>query len=79
MNAWEANEHRAPERASLVRNVLAFRDPLDPWLPFPQNDCCFGFGEDSLPLPLGTLFILWEHWPAITGPCPGASEPFTPL
>jgi len=79
MDPWEAKEPWAPQRASLVRNVLAFRDQLDPWLPFPQNDCCFGFGEDSLPLPLGALFILWERWPAITGPSPGASEPFTPL
>ena len=70
MNPWEASEHRAPERATLVRNVLAFRDQLDPWLPFPQNACCFSFGEDSRPLPLGALFILWERWPAITGPCP---------
>ena len=66
----EASEHRTPERASLVRNVLAFRDQLDPWLPFPQNACCFGFGEDSLPLPLGALLLLWERWPRITGPCP---------
>ena len=70
MNAWGDNEHRAPEKASLVRNVLAFRDQLDPWLPFPQNACCFSFGADGLPLPVGVLLVLWERWPAITGPCP---------
>ena len=37
MDPWEAKEHRAPQRASLVRNVLAFRDQLDPWLPFPMS------------------------------------------
>jgi len=70
MNPWGDNEHRAPEKASLVRNVLAFRDQLDPWLPFPQNACCFSFGADGLPLPVGALLVLWERWPAITGPCP---------
>ncbi len=70
MNPWEAREYKVPENACLVRNVLRFRTQLDLWLPFPQNACCFGFGDDSLPLPLGALFILWERWPALTGPCP---------
>jgi hypothetical protein len=37
MDPWEAKKHRAPQRASLVRNVLAFRDQLGPWLPFPMS------------------------------------------
>ena len=37
MNAWEAKEPRAPQRATLVRNVLAFRDQLDPWLLFSMS------------------------------------------
>ena len=41
----------------------------NPWLPFPQSTCPFGFGDDSRPLPIGALFILWERDPRWRGPC----------
>lgn len=54
----------------LIRNLIACRDHLDPWLPFPQINCTFSFGPEGLPLPLGALYYLWQRWPAARGPCP---------
>lgn len=73
MHPFKIGEKRDPERSAIIRGVLEFRDELialDPWLPFPQNSCCFGFGEDDRPLPVGALLLLWESWPACSGVCP---------
>jgi hypothetical protein len=44
----------------LVKALLKHRQELDPWLEFPQSDCCFRFGEARTPLPIGALHRLWE-------------------
>jgi hypothetical protein len=76
MNELETNTRKATtdERgfASIIRSTRAFRKELlqlDPWIPFPQNSCCFEFGPHHRPLPIGALFILWDEWPACTGTC----------
>lgn len=36
-----------PELAAIIRSTLTCRKELiqlDPWIPFPQNSCCFEFG-----------------------------------
>jgi len=72
MGSCEIPVSKDSEMASVIRNVLKFKQELldlDPWLPFPQNSCCYSFGEGGRPLPLGALFILWEKWPEFTGSC----------
>jgi hypothetical protein len=66
----EQNSAHTPARAQLVKALIQRRDELDPWLPFPQSTCPFGFGDDSRPLPIGALFILWDRDPRWRGPCP---------
>ena len=72
MRANEKPAFKYPEIASVIRGVQKFKKELlqlDPWLPFPQNTCCYSFGSEGRPLPLGALFILWEKWPESTQPC----------
>lgn len=60
------------EKAVLIRAILGLgelTEKLDPWLPFPQNSCCFLFGKDKLPIPVGALLFLWEKTPLFTGKC----------
>ena len=73
MYPWTVGNAQAPELAALIRSVSKFKNELpqlDHWLPFPQNACCYSFGKDRRPLPIGALFLLWEKWPASTGTCP---------
>ena len=76
MSELETNTRKAtterPGLAAIIRSTLTFRKELlqlDPWIPFPQNSCCFDFGPHRRPLPIGALFILWDEWPACTGTC----------
>ena len=76
MSELETNTRKAtierPELAAIIRSTLTFRKELlqlDPWIPFPQNSCCFDFGPHRRPLPIGALFILWDEWPTCTGTC----------
>ena len=53
------------ELAQVIRAANRHRGELlklDPWIPFPQNGCCFRFGDEKTPLPIGALFRLWDHW-----------------
>lgn len=65
--------HPAHCAAEVIRRILA-RDrngpPLDPWLPFPQRSCCFGFGERNSPIPVGALLKLWESGAPFRQVCP---------
>ena len=73
MNPWQIREKKVPALTWVLRGLLKFKEELlklDPCLPFPQNACCYSFGERNQPLPVGALFILWEKWPACTGSCP---------
>jgi hypothetical protein len=68
---WE-RKGQMPELARVIKACIEHRDELladDPWLPFPQNTCCFSFGEKGLPLPIGAAFFLWDQWPDFTGTC----------
>ncbi len=72
MEPKKVQAFKYPEIASILRGMLKFKKELlelDPWLPFPQNTCCYSFGADGRPLPIGALFILWEKWPECTKPC----------
>jgi hypothetical protein len=65
------------ETLELVRALRGFGRVLvdrDPWIPFPQRGCNLGFGFDALPLPIGALAHLWEHWPAMHGSCASCGE-----
>ncbi len=65
---------KAPGEALLIGHVLMCRDEikkLDPWVPFPQQACCFCFGRSKMPLPVGALLTLWAEWLPSTGTCPG--------
>ena len=71
--AWQDTGRWNPPGAEAVRQLIANREillDLDPWAPVPQGSCTFGFGEDSLALPIGALVRLWDAWPAATGSCP---------
>lgn len=65
----EQKSAHTPALARLVKVLIQRRGELNPWLPFPQSTCPFGFGDDSRPLPIGALFILWERDPRWRGPC----------
>lgn len=58
-----------PNKAKLLKKLLEFRatgEPIDLWLTFPQNLCCFAFGKHKGPVPIGALFLLWSAgWPYI--------------
>lgn len=60
-----------PFLAEVLRR-LAQRSPesLDPWLPFPQSGCSYGFGRPPRPLPIGALRLLWAHGHPFRQPCP---------
>lgn len=69
----EREEGPDPVAAEVIRLIFE-RDDLDPWLAFPQRTCCFNFGEEKRPLPIGALRILWAAgWPW-TSPCPACVE-----
>ena len=73
LNPLEVRDETDPELALVIRATRQYREQLlarDAWLPFPQNSCCYAFGPGKRPLPVGALFILWDHWPACTGECP---------
>jgi ribosomal protein S27E len=76
LNLGEKNDNRkhdSHEKAAIIRAILSLGDlsgKLDPWLPFPQNSCCFLFGKDKLPIPVGALVYLWDNCPLFTGKCP---------
>ena len=57
-------EHgEAPELTLVLRQLhqrVHAGAPPDPWLAFPQSECCYGFGEDKRPVPIGALFYLWS-------------------
>lgn len=61
-----------PIVAETIRRLLdawALGKKLDPWLPFPQTMCCFSFGEERKPLPIGALRVLWSKYPEFKKPC----------
>jgi hypothetical protein len=69
---WRTRGRADADLAKLITALLARREEVlsvDPWLPFPQNCCCFGFGEGQRPLPVGALVWLWDRWRAATGLC----------
>jgi hypothetical protein len=70
MSDQEVSSKPQPELAKLVRALIEKRDQLDPWLEFPQSSCCFAFGDEDKPLPIGALFILWDKDPRWRSPCP---------
>ena len=52
-----------PTTAEVLRRLLAAKEARriqDLWLPFPQRSCCFSFGPDGGPVPIGALFLLWS-------------------
>ncbi len=60
---WKPLPQHAKEQATLVRGVQRYARDLvavDPWLPFPQNGCCYAFGPEGRSLPIGALLLLWE-------------------
>ncbi len=62
-----------PVRARVLRLLLERRDAgleIDPWLPFPQKHCCFSFGPEDGPVPVGALFLLWSAGPPYAQACP---------
>lgn len=62
-----------PVAARVLRLLLERRDAgleIDPWLPFPQKHCCFSFGPQKGPVPVGALFLLWSAGPPYVQTCP---------
>ena len=62
-----------PVIAETIRRLLdrwAFGDDPDPWLEFPQNMCCYCFGDDQKAIPIGSLKILWGKDPNFRIQCP---------
>ena len=61
------NDGYLPVRAKILRKLLELKQSgqsIDLWMAFPQNCCCFSFGSQDKPLPIGTLFLLWPTgWP----------------
>ena len=58
---------REPANAKLLSKLLEFKAtgrPIDLWMTFPQSACCFAFGPNKGPVPIGALFLLWSAgWP----------------
>ena len=57
---------KLPETAQVLRRLIERRVAgleLDPWLPLPQRGCCFSFGPQKQPVPIGALFLLWSDRP----------------
>jgi hypothetical protein len=48
--------------AEVLRRLVAAQDriELDPWLALPQSSCCYSFGPEKKPLPIGALRWLWS-------------------
>ena len=66
-----ASSKHAEFLAEVLRRLARTEpDALDPWLPFPQNGCCFAFGRPPRPLPIGALRILWSEGLPFRQPCP---------
>jgi hypothetical protein len=69
---FTCDRRATPETVRFLRalrgraRVLVARDP---WIPVPQQGCNFAFGPNALPLPIGALMHLWEHWRAMHGGC----------
>ena len=62
-----------PVAACVLRLLLERRDAgleIDPWLPFPQKHCCFSFGPQKGPVPVGALFLVWSAGPPYAQTCP---------
>ena len=69
---------RLPETAQVLRRLLERRDAgmeLDPWLPFPQKGCCFFFGPQKQPVPIGALSLLWSAGSPYVQPCQACGKP----
>ena len=47
---------------------------LDPWLPFPQRECSFAFGDGYQPIPIGCLGLLWEQKGPFVQECPNCGK-----
>jgi len=72
-NPWQAGAKPVPERAAILRSPLNLREKiflLDPWLPIPQNSCCYAFGEEGpassgrrTSLPVGPLVRVHRSLP----------------
>jgi hypothetical protein len=70
-DGWQVGESVKPELAQVIRALLRHRDAIlamNSMLPLPQNACCFSFGQQKVPLPVGALFILWDQ-PGFTSTC----------
>ena len=57
----------------LLRAVESGRE-LDPWLSFPQTGCCFSFGPEGKPLPIGALHLLWSEGSPFVQECPDCGD-----
>jgi len=54
--ARELSEREKPDPvAAEALRRMAGRDDLDPCLAFPEGSCCFTFGDEKRPLPIGSL------------------------
>ena len=47
---------------------------LDQWLPFPQRECSFAFGDACQPIPIGCLGLLWEQKGPFVQECPNCGK-----
>ena len=67
-------EHgEAPEHRLVLRRLLECThagSPPDLWLAFPQSECCYSFGDEKRPLPIGALFYLWSWDRPFVQDCP---------
>jgi len=71
-NTWEKREENR-ETAMIIRSMIKHKKELlkmDEWLPFPTNSCCYSFGENQKPIPIGALYILWTKSKEMRGTCP---------
>lgn len=60
------------ENGKIIRALIEMGEDiekLDQWLPLPQMSCCFVFGEEKSPLPLGAVRILWDKCPEAVWKC----------
>lgn len=62
--------------AEVLRRLVAAQDQLelDPWLAFPQRSCCYSFGPEKRPLPIGALRRLWSTGYPFVQACPDCGE-----
>lgn len=57
----EDSMERRPHLMRILRGLFRHLEDLveaDPWLPVPQAGCCFAFGAEKRPLPIGALDLL---------------------